>query len=100
MEGRGMKKIILSILFVFSSGIILYLHSANFQLAEIYVCDDEQVNAELAAKVNISRKELYIVSYCNCQGVDKSLKTLVKKASCTPPKDSVYICRCIGKANY
>lgn len=95
-----MKKIYLSILFVFASGFMLFLNGANYQFAEIYVCDDEQVMAELAAKAAISRKELYIVSYCSCQGVDKSLKTLVKKSTCNPPKDSVYICRCVGKANY
>jgi hypothetical protein len=100
MEGSGMKKIILSILFVFSSGIIFFLYSANYQHAEIYICEDEQFTAELSAKASISRKELYIVGYCSCQGVDKSLKSLAKKGSCTTEKDNVYICRCIGKANY
>jgi hypothetical protein len=95
-----MKKIIISILFVFSSGIVFFLYSANFQHAEIYVCDSEQFTAELSAKAAISRKELYIVSYCTCQGVDKSLKTLAKKDSCTTDRNNVYICRCIGKANY
>jgi hypothetical protein len=95
-----MKKIILSILFVFSTGFMLFLYSANYQHAEIYVCDNEQFTAELSAKASISRKELYIVSYCNCQGIDKSLKSMVKKNSCTAEKENVYICRCIGKANY
>ncbi len=95
-----MKKIIISLLFVFSSGMILLLHSANYQFAEIYICEEEQFTAQMTAKANISRKELYIVSYCNCQGVDKSLKTLAKKGSCTAEKDNVYICRCVGKANY
>jgi hypothetical protein len=96
-----MKKIILSLLFVFSTGFMLLLYSANFQLAEIYICENEQFTAEVAAKANISRKELYIVSYCNCQGVDKSLKSLVKKGTtCGAEKENIYICRCIGKANY
>jgi hypothetical protein len=95
-----MKKIILSILFVFSSGIVFFLYSANYQQAEIYVCNEEQFTAELSAKAAISRKELYIVSYCNCSGVDKSLKSLAKKNTCTSASDNVYLCRCIGKANY
>ncbi|OHD66408.1 MAG: hypothetical protein A2176_06660 [Spirochaetes bacterium RBG_13_51_14] len=85
--------------FAFSG--VLYSSKWNlYQIVDIYVCEEGIVLAELLAKARLNRHQLTVVSYCTCEGVDPSLKTEVKNATCEPPKDMVYSCTCIGKSHY
>ncbi len=71
----------------------------NYQIAELYVCDSSLVTAELQAMTKVSRQDLYTVSYCNCLGFDSELQGEVR-GECVPPRDTVYLCTCIGKSSY
>ena len=61
-----MKKIIALCLFMtfFSAGAF----SVQYQIVDIYICEEGAVLAELSAKAIVSRKELYRASYCDCEG--------------------------------
>ncbi|MCP4135444.1 MAG: hypothetical protein GY754_31030 [bacterium] len=106
-----MKKLLFMITLVIAFSGILY---SSYQTANVYVCEEEVSAAELLAKAVVSRKDLTRVSYCVCNGVDPSLKELVKpiknfkseiadvnfevsQNTCEPPKDSVYACMCVGQ---
>jgi hypothetical protein len=96
-----MRRILLAVLLLFSSSIAFALYRANFyQVVEIYVCDSNSIVAETTAKTAISRKELYSVSYCTCEGMDKEMKSEVTKTPCDPPRDFVFSCICVGKSRY
>jgi len=105
-----MKKIVfitMLLMFLFS-GIVF----SRYQIADIYICEEGMVLAELSAKSIVSRKELYRASYCSCEGVDPSLKTEVQKGvwkkmgieikygACEAPKDRVFHCVCVGQDHY
>ena len=93
-----MKKIFFTVmlLVVVLSGTLYSSH----QIVEIYVCGEFQEMAELQAKATVNRKELYRVSYCNCQGVTSDMKSEVKDGSCKNEKSRVYSCICVGKDSY
>jgi hypothetical protein len=98
-----MKRVILLAIVVVLFGVTGVLHSAKmgeYQVVEVYICDQEVLTAEATAKMSITRKELTTVSYCTCDGVDPSMKVYVKKNKCEPPRDMVYACICIGKTHY
>lgn len=105
-----MKKIFLALLVAgMAAGGALY---GEYQIADVYICESGLVMAEISAKSIVSRKELYRASYCNCEGVDPSLKNLVKKGkwkrqgyeveygSCEAPRNRVFHCVCVGKNHY
>jgi len=87
-------------LVVLATGLLYGTNRRNYQVADVYVCDQSLMMAEMQAMTRVSRQELYVVSYCNCMGFDRELKTEVRNSSCEPPKDSVYLCTCIGKSGY
>jgi len=98
-----MKKLIImtaAVLLVVSTGVLYSSKMSQYQLVDLYVCESELVLAEMLAKVSVNRNTLTTVSYCTCEGVDQSLKKLVKFGKCEPPKDMVYDCTCIGKTHY
>jgi hypothetical protein len=86
--------VLLSSVALFSAGRGLY------QVVEVFICEGELNMAEMIAKTSVNRQELTTVSYCTCEGVDPSMKPLVKKNKCVPPRDMVYSCTCIGKSHY
>ncbi|HOO72146.1 MAG TPA: hypothetical protein PK926_10325 [Spirochaetota bacterium] len=71
-----------------------------YQIVDLYVCEEGIVLAEMLAKSSVSRKELYVVSYCTCEGVNSDMKSQVKVSSCEAPKNMVYSCICIGRSSY
>ncbi len=73
---------------------------SDYQVADVYICSQGIILAELQAKAALNRQELTSVSYCSCEGIDPSFKTEVKKGSCEPPNDLVYSCSCIGRTGY
>jgi hypothetical protein len=87
-------------LVVLATGLLYGTNRRNYQVADIYVCDQSLMMAQMQAMTKMSRQELYVVSYCDCMGFDKELKTEVRNDTCAPPKDSVYLCTCIGKSGY
>jgi hypothetical protein len=98
-----MKRIIVAGMLFFilaSSGVIFSMKTSDYQLVEIYICEQDAAMANMVAKVYVNRQELTRVSYCTCEGVDPSLKALVKKTKCDPPRDQVYCCTCIGTMTY
>jgi len=98
-----MKQIIMTVAMcgVCMMAAVLYASSrSDYQVVEVYVCEEGQVLAEMLAKTSISRQELTVVSYCTCEGVDQGLKKEVKKMKCDPPKDMVYACTCVGRTGY
>jgi hypothetical protein len=72
----------------------------NIQVVDLYVCDAGIIAAELHAKASVSRKELYVVSHCTCEGVNSDMKKAVKTSSCEAPRNNVYSCICVGKSTY
>jgi hypothetical protein len=101
--GTTMKQVIIIagiVIFVVSAGVLYSSKRAQYQVVEVFVCDDAVNMAEMVAKSSISRQDLMTVSYCTCEGVDPSMKTRVKKSKCEAPKNLVYSCSCIGKTNY
>lgn len=97
-----MKRIFIvfsAVVLVLAAGIV-YGTGRNYQLADVYVCDQSIVMAELQAMTKVSRQDLYVVSYCNCMGFDNDLKSEVRDDKCEPPKDSVFLCSCVGKSHY
>ena len=98
-----MKRLIITaaaLLLFISTGVLYSSKMRQYQLVEIYVCEQDIVLAEMLAKSSINRQVLITVSYCTCEGVDPILKTQVKKGTCEPPKDLVYDCTCVGKTHY
>jgi len=98
-----MKRVILLATIVMLFAVTGVLHSTKmgqYQVVEVYICEQEVIMAEMIAKTSITRKELTTVSYCTCDGVDPSMKVYVKKNKCDPPRDMVYACICIGKTHY
>jgi hypothetical protein len=98
-----MKRLIITaaaLLLFISTGVLYSSKMSQYQLVEIYVCEQEIVLAEMLAKRSINRQVLTTVSYCTCEGVDPSLKKQVKNSKCEPPKDMVYDCTCVGKTHY
>lgn len=105
-----MKKLMLAMLF--TSLITAGALYGEYQIVDVYICDSGLVMAEISAKSIVSRKELYRASYCSCEGVDPSMKNLVKKGtwkhggfemqygSCEAPKNRVFHCVCVGKNHY
>jgi len=93
-----MKKIIVFIIsFMFFATAIF--SKVAYQIVDVYVCQTGRDMANLQAKASVSRKELYRVSYCTCQGVSSNLKVKVKDNSCKTNKQ-VYSCVCIGTSGY
>ena len=91
----------------------------NVELAEVYVCSSGPHLANLQAKTNVSRLDLYVASYCKCQAIDPQLRedVEVRKIStyidedgniassneeddCQPPRDQLYSCVCVGRSSY
>ena len=98
-----MKRLMVLVIFVIfcaGSGVVYSSKIGEYQVVEVYICEQEVILAEMIAKTSISRQELTTVSYCTCDGVDPSMKVFVKKNKCEPPKDMVYACTCIGKTHY
>lgn len=97
-----MKKIIFALVLILCSclGITYSAGRGQSQLVDIYVCEEGIMQAELTAKVKVSRKELCSVSYCKCEGTDPSLVSEVRGMSCKPPEDNIYSCVCVGRAGY
>ncbi len=93
-----MKKIAL-IIAVMTVVSIAGFSKPKYQVVDIYVCQTTGEMANLQAKASVSRKELYRVSYCTCEGVNSSLKREVRDGSCKN-KNRVYSCVCIGTAGY
>jgi hypothetical protein len=89
-----------AVLILLSSAALFSAGRGLYQVVEVYICEQEIILAEMIAKSSLSRQELTTVSYCTCEGVDPSMKQLVKKTKCDPPKDLVYACTCIGKSHY
>lgn len=83
-----------------SAGALYSSRMSAYQVVEVYICEEELILAEMLAKSSLNRQELTTVSYCTCEGVDSSMKPLVKKTACDPPKDMVYACTCIGRSRY
>ena len=81
---------------------VLFSSSKKTQIADIYICDVGIVAAEINAKAKVSRKDLYIVGYCKCQGVNKDMVSMVKdyQKECDLAKHDVYSCACVGKSGY
>lgn len=94
-----MKKITAAavVLILFCLSGVLY---SEYHMINVYVCDQGQDNANLSAMVRVSRKELTSVSYCECEGVDPSMKSEVTEMSCEPPRSQVYSCVCVGRTKY
>ncbi|HOD16097.1 MAG TPA: hypothetical protein PLA65_15600 [Spirochaetota bacterium] len=98
-----MKSLMIStiaILIFLSSGMLYSSKLSSYQVADVFICEEGIVLAEMTAKTLLSRRELTTVSYCTCEGVDQSFKTGVTKNKCEPPKDMVYSCTCVGKTHY
>ena len=98
-----MKKIvfiIIGLLIIVST--FVWSRSKKTQIVDVYVCDVGLVSAEINAKAQVSRKDLYIVGYCKCNGVNKDMMSYVRdhKKNCDPDKHMVYSCVCIGKSGY
>jgi hypothetical protein len=91
----------------------------NLQMAETLVCETNLIMAEMKAKSNLSRGDLYIVNNCTCQGIDPSIVKNVKitnksqymnekgeiikedkEADCRYPRNRFYSCMCVGKSSY
>ena len=89
-----------AILLFLAAGALYSARMGMYQVVEVYVCEQEIILAEMIAKSSLNRQELTTVSYCTCEGVDSSMKPLVKKTKCDPPKDMVYACSCIGRTGY
>lgn len=89
-----------AVLLLLSSGALYSSRMGAYQVVEVYICEQELILAEMLAKTKVNRQELTVVSYCTCEGVDSSMKPLVKKTPCDPPKDMVYACTCIGRTHY
>jgi hypothetical protein len=94
-----MKRIILAavVAAIFLFGGTLY---SRYLIVDVFVCGEGIVMAEIIAKAAVNRKEIYSVSYCDCEGIDKSQKIEVKGMSCDPPADNVYACSCVGREKY
>ena len=82
------------------TGLVYGSSVRDYQVVDIYVCEEGIVLAELLAKSSVSRKDLYVVSYCTCEGVNNDMKSEVKNMSCEAPKDMVYSCICVGTSSY
>ncbi|HOW83747.1 MAG TPA: hypothetical protein PK573_14390 [Spirochaetota bacterium] len=100
-----MKKIVLStlialVLLIASLTIDASGAGKAYQVVDFYICEESLTLAEMLAKSAVSRQELYVVSYCTCEGVNNDMRPAVKKNSCIAPKDMVYSCICIGKSSY
>lgn len=95
-----MKRISILLLFLILAGALTALYSSSVQIVDVFVCEQGLKIAETTAKARVSRRELYTVSYCTCQGVDKSLQSEVKDMECKPPRNYVYSCVCVGKNYY
>jgi hypothetical protein len=105
-----MKKIIILSLLMLSIGMVAL--SRQYQIVDLFVCESGLLSAELSARSIVSRRELYRASYCNCEGVDSSLRENVRKGkwqregfeyeygTCAAPKNLVFYCICIGYARY
>lgn len=74
--------------------------SIPYQIVDIYICDSDGAIAPLTAKAAVSRKELYTVSGCKCEGVDRGLRGEVTRTPCEAPRNQVFMCTCVGKAGY
>lgn len=96
------KALLISVIIVFIGAGILYSRRSSPQIVEVFVCDVGIVSAELSAKVKVSRKKIYIVGSCKCQGVNDDMKEKIQnyKEECDPKNDQVYSCICIGKSHY
>lgn len=92
--GTALSLVVLAAGFLYGTG------RRNYQVADIYVCDQSLMMANLQAMTKVSRQALYVVSYCDCIGFDKEMKSEVRNDTCEPPKDSVYLCTCIGRSGY
>ena len=94
-----MKKVIIFsmifLIFIFSG--ILY---SKYHLVDVVICEKSLVMAEVGAMARVSRKELYTVGYCECEGVDPSMKAEVQGMDCSSPNMEAYACVCVGKAHY
>lgn len=88
------------VLLVTVTGVLYSEKRGEYQVVEVYICEQEIIMAEMIAKTSVTRQELTTVSYCTCDGVDPSMKVYVKKNKCEPPKDLVYACTCVGKTHY
>ncbi len=97
-----MKGMLLSITgFMLLMTAVLYgAAKAQYQIVDVYICEQSPMMAEMTAKVTVSRKDLYTVSYCTCLGLNPGMKSEVTRVPCEPPKDRVYTCTCIGKNHY
>lgn len=97
---KRLALLITAVALVFVSGALYSSRISDYHVADIYVCSQGIILAELQAKTALNRQELTSVSYCACEGIDPSFKTEVKKGSCEPPNDLVYSCSCIGRTGY
>lgn len=98
-----MKLIVIAaaaVLLLGATSALYSLKKSDFQVIEVFVCEEGVILAEMIAKTSVNREELLVVSYCSCEGIDPSFKTSVKKTPCNPPKDMVYSCTCVGKTHY
>ncbi|MDR3238040.1 MAG: hypothetical protein LBT84_06020 [Spirochaetia bacterium] len=108
-----MKKIIISFLFIaFAGTFCVNALLAEYDVAEVYVCADTSYTAEFEAKVLVNHNEITVASYCKCDQLPPENKDKVRKGkwqkqgfefeygSCTPPKDKVFRCFCVGKTDY
>lgn len=97
-----MKKMLAAFLFFLfcMSGLLYSSNKSGYQVIDLYICERSITLAELFAKASVNRKDLYITSYCTCEGVNNDLKSEVKIGNCDPPRDMVYSCICIGKSTY
>jgi hypothetical protein len=105
-----MKKILIFSLLILFLGIEAL--SRQYQIVELFVCESGLLSAELSARSIVSRRELYRASYCDCEGVDTSLRENVRKGkwqrdgfeyeygTCAAPKNLVFYCICVGKDRY
>lgn len=118
-----MKKIVLFMLLAGAAFSMSHLFGSGMrgstELADIYVCSSGPYLAELQAKANVSRMDLYVASYCTCQAIDPQLREDVEvrrisanidedgnitsvneEDECLPPRDQLYSCVCVGRSSY
>lgn len=98
-----MKKLALSLIIIFISAFIAVVTlpaAKKMQVVDVMVCDVGLDSAKLSAKAKVSRKLLYSVSYCVCEGLDSSFKNEVTKGECGGEKSGVYACTCVGQGGY
>ena len=68
-------------------------------MVDIFICEESVNTANLLAKVHVSRSQLTRVSYCNCYGLNPTMKKNVKHGKCVKG-DGVYLCSCVGLEEY